>query len=64
MKLKCAWCEHEGRPAGVAEVEPLDNRAETHGLCREHYRHWLDSLGLCETVAPPPPPPEPPRPSA
>ena len=53
MKLKCAWCEREGRPANVAEVEPIDNRTETHGLCPEHRRRWLESLGL---------PPQPPAP--
>ncbi len=29
MKLKCSWCEREGRPASIAEVEPVDNRNET-----------------------------------
>jgi hypothetical protein len=57
MKLKCAWCEREGRPANVGDVEPLDNRAETHGLCEEHRRTWLDALGITEAPAPPSPPP-------
>lgn len=56
MKLKCAWCERDGRPATVAEVEPLDNRAETHGLCPEHHHKWLETLGLSEH---PPSPPSP-----
>ena len=59
MKLKCAWCEREGRPANIADVEPIDNRSETHGLCPEHHRKWLKSLGLSERPAPPPPPPPP-----
>jgi hypothetical protein len=46
MKLKCAWCEREGRPANIAEVEPKENRSETHGLCAEHRRKWLQSLGM------------------
>jgi hypothetical protein len=46
MKLKCAWCEREGKPANVADVEPLANISETHGLCGEHHRQWLSSLGL------------------
>ncbi len=57
MKLKCAWCEREGLPATVAEVEPIDNRSETHGLCPDHHRKWLDSLGITEH-----PPSEPPAP--
>jgi hypothetical protein len=62
MKLKCAWCEREGRPAALADVEPLENHAETHGLCREHRRKWLQSLGLSEPARPgrsssPPSPP-------
>jgi hypothetical protein len=56
MKLKCAWCEREGRPATVAEVEPIENRAETHGLCPEHRHKWLKALGISERPAPSPPP--------
>lgn len=52
MKLMCAWCEREGRPSALSDVEPLENHAETHGLCSEHRAQWLKSLGL----------PEPPRP--
>ena len=52
MKLKCAWCEREGRPANVGDVEPIDNRAETHGLCAEHHQRWLESLGLTEQPRP------------
>jgi hypothetical protein len=55
MKLKCARCEREGRPAHLTEVEPLDNRSETHGLCPEHHREWLTSLGLADRIPPPAP---------
>lgn len=41
MKLKCAWCEREGRPANVGEVEPMDNRSETHGSCQEHRQEGM-----------------------
>ena len=41
MKVTCAWCQHEGRPAILGERAPLDNPAETHGICR---RHTLDLL--------------------
>jgi hypothetical protein len=57
MKLKCAWCEREGRPANVADVEPIDNRADTHGLCPEHHQRWLESLGLSQQSRPADPPP-------
>ena len=41
MKVTCAWCQHEGQPAILGERAPLDNPAETHGICR---RHTLDLL--------------------
>jgi hypothetical protein len=41
MRVSCAWCQHEGRPATLGERAPLDNPAETHGICR---RHTLDLL--------------------
>ena len=41
MRVTCAWCQHEGRPATLGERAPLDNPAETHGICR---RHTLDLL--------------------
>jgi hypothetical protein len=41
MKVTCAWCQNEGRPATLGERAPLDNPAETHGICR---RHTLDLL--------------------
>jgi hypothetical protein len=41
MKVACAWCQHEGRPAILGEQAPLDDPAETHGICR---RHTLDLL--------------------
>lgn len=36
MKVLCAWCEKEGKPALMGEREPLDDPSETHGLCPEH----------------------------
>ena len=41
MKVACAWCQHEGRQAILGERAPLDDPAETHGICR---RHTLDLL--------------------
>lgn len=36
MKVLCAWCEKDGKPALMGEREPLDDPTETHGLCPEH----------------------------
>jgi len=41
MKVTCAWCQEEGEPASLGERAPLDDPAETHGICR---RHTLDLL--------------------
>jgi hypothetical protein len=41
VRVTCAWCQHEGRPATLGERAPLDDPAETHGICR---RHTLDLL--------------------
>ena len=37
MRLVCAWCADEGRPAFLSEKEPYDNPSETHGICPHHY---------------------------
>lgn len=44
MRVYCAWCQQEGRPALLREVEPLDDPTETHGICAEHKRHILGQL--------------------
>ena len=36
MKLLCAWCEKEGKPALIAEVEPKADPTPTHGMCPAH----------------------------
>jgi hypothetical protein len=36
VKVVCAWCLEEGRPAIVREKEPFDDPDETHGVCAEH----------------------------
>src|SRR5437870_11979278 len=41
MIVTCAWCQNEGKPATLGERAPLDNPAETHGICR---RHTIDLL--------------------
>jgi len=44
MRVTCAWCQREGEPASLGERAPLDNPAETHGICRRHTLHLLDRL--------------------
>jgi hypothetical protein len=44
MKVMCAWCEREGEPASLGERAPLDDPAETHGICRRHTLDLLDRL--------------------
>ena len=36
MRLLCAWCEKEGKPALIAEVPPLADPTPTHGMCPAH----------------------------
>jgi hypothetical protein len=36
VKLLCAWCEKEGKPALIAEVPPLADPTPTHGMCPAH----------------------------
>ncbi len=38
MRLICAWCEKEGRPSYLADVEPREDPRETHGICPDHRR--------------------------
>ena len=44
MKVTCAWCQNEGQPAILGERAPLDNPAETHGICRRHTVDLLDRM--------------------
>ena len=44
MKVKCPWCEREGRPADLGEREPLDDPAVTHGICRRHALEFRRTL--------------------
>ena len=36
MKILCAWCLKEGKPALMGERPPLDDPKESHGICPEH----------------------------
>ena len=44
MRVTCAWCQREGQPASLGERAPLDDPAETHGICRRHTLGLLDRL--------------------
>jgi hypothetical protein len=44
MRVTCAWCQREGEPASLGERAPLDDPAETHGICRRHTLRLLDRL--------------------
>ncbi len=44
MKVLCAWCSREGRPAYLGEREPLENPEPTHGVCAHHKAELLESL--------------------
>ena len=44
MRVTCAWCQGEGQPASLGERAPLDDPAETHGICRRHTLGLLDRL--------------------
>jgi len=44
MRVTCAWCQREGEPANLGERAPLDDPAETHGICRRHTLGLLDRL--------------------
>jgi hypothetical protein len=48
MKVICAWCEAEGKPAVVREKEQLEDTEKTHGLCAEH----KEKLGDASNDAP------------
>ena len=37
MKVLCARCVRDGRPALLREKGPLTDARETHGLCGEHF---------------------------
>jgi hypothetical protein len=50
MRLICAWCQQEGVPAFLCEVEPLDDPTETHGICARHRFEVLQELDTAQTT--------------
>lgn len=37
VRVLCAWCVRDGKPAFLREKLPLDDLSETHGLCEDHF---------------------------
>ena len=37
MKVLCAWCVRDGKPAFLREKSPFEDSRETHGLCGDHF---------------------------
>ncbi len=50
MKVYCAWCEREGRPAFIGEKAPFDDTSVTHGICADHERRLLMGLPIPPTA--------------
>lgn len=46
MKVYCAWCEREGRPAFIGEKAPFEDTTVTHGICADHERRLLMGLPI------------------
>lgn len=36
MHIICSWCRQEGGTGLVGEKDPVEDRRETHGICRVH----------------------------
>ena len=45
MKVLCAWCIRDGKPAFLREKLPLHDSRETHGLCGDHFRSLSTRVG-------------------
>lgn len=43
MKVVCAWCEKQGRPSLLREVEPRGGGV-SHGICDDHVQLLLAEL--------------------
>ena len=41
MKAICAWCKRDGHAGLLGDREPLDDPAETHGICPHHRAQLL-----------------------
>jgi hypothetical protein len=46
MKVTCAYCAKEGKPALIREKEPLDDPTVTHGICVDHCRQLYQEMEI------------------
>jgi hypothetical protein len=44
MKIVCAWCERDGKPAFLGEKEPLDDPVSTHSVCPAHLLELISDV--------------------
>lgn len=44
MKVVCAWCEREGKPAVIGERAPFVDQRATHGICPFHADYYRARL--------------------
>lgn len=63
MRVVCAWCQQEGKPAVIREDDSADPQCDSHGICDAHsvkllheiQSHLRQALPLslsCRVVAP------------
>ena len=36
MRILCAYCEDEGKPALIEDQEPREDTRTSHGICEKH----------------------------
>jgi hypothetical protein len=48
VKVLCAWCLKEGKPAFLGENKPLEDPTESHGICADHLTQVKLRLALDE----------------
>jgi hypothetical protein len=46
MKVVCAWCQQEGRPALLWEDKSYDLPVESHGICEDHSVRLLHTIRI------------------
>jgi hypothetical protein len=44
MRLICAWCQQEGRPAVMREDDASGGAFDSHGICDDHSVRLLDEI--------------------
>ena len=44
MRVICAWCQQEGKSGLLRVREPLEDQAETHGICERHQQAIFEAF--------------------